>query len=88
MTAELDAEIGEEPLGGPEFAPWELTFVHHRDDTYTLHVLRLTATVEQIVEQARRHRPDLTFNDEREPAETGAGDWLLRHRRSVRLLPW
>ncbi len=68
---------------GPALVPWD--FLAFGDPPRaTIHLLWLTATVEDIVAQARRRRPDLTVLDQRTPPVPGPGGWVLRRRRRPR----
>ncbi|WP_158847699.1 hypothetical protein [Saccharothrix deserti] len=68
---------------GPTLVPWD--FLMFGDPPGgTIHLLWLTATAEEIVEQARRRRPDLTVLDQRKPPVPGFGGRVLRRRRRHR----
>ncbi|CAM4074039.1 hypothetical protein KIPE111705_39190 [Kibdelosporangium persicum] len=70
------AETGSVPI----LVPWDyLTFGD--PPVAVIHLLWLTAPAEEIVEQARRRRPDLVVLDERTPPPAGLGGWVLRRRR-------
>lgn len=65
---------------GPTLVPWD--FLAFGDPPRaTIHLLWLTATVEDILAQARRRRPDLPVLDQRTPPGPGLGGWVLRQRR-------
>ncbi|RSM84548.1 hypothetical protein DMH04_20720 [Kibdelosporangium aridum] len=66
---------------GPTLVPWD--FLAFGDPPRaTIHLLWLTATVEDIVAQARRRQPDLTVLDQRTPPVSGPGGRVLRRRRN------
>jgi len=94
-AAEFD-HSGEGP-SGPWFAPWDFLqfgdanaiplLATKRGSAHVaahIHVRWLTATAEQIVEQARVRQPALRFLDERDPPHARFEGWVLRQRRSGR----
>ncbi|ONI91250.1 hypothetical protein ALI22I_09255 [Saccharothrix sp. ALI-22-I] len=71
----------------PTLVPWD--YLDFGDPPRAgVHLRWLTATAEEIVEQARLRRPDLVFLDRRTPPPAGLGGWVLRRRRSGRRPPF
>ena len=71
---------------GPIFVPWDHLVVEARTDgaAQAIELLKLTASVEQIVEQARLRRPQLPFHDHRKPPPGVQGRVVRWRRRGSR----
>lgn len=65
----------------PTLVPWDY-LVFGDLPAECIHLLWLTATAEEIIEQARRRRPDINVLDQRAPPASGVSGWVLRWRRS------
>lgn len=80
---ESEVAKGEDPMLGPTLVPWD--HVQFGEPPRAgVHVLWLTATVEEIAAEAQRRRPHLVFLDHRTPAQRGLSGWVLRRRRRTR----
>ncbi|AXK32169.1 hypothetical protein DVA86_05380 [Streptomyces armeniacus] len=67
---------------GPTLVPWDYVAFGEPVCGATVHLLWLTATVEEIVAETRLRCPELVFRDERTPPPPGIGGWVLRRRRA------
>ena len=78
------AEVPSDQSGpGPIFVPWDHLVVEARTGGagQAIGLMLLTASVEQIVDQARSRRPQLAFRDDRLPPAPGISGRVLRRRR-------